>query len=144
MVRHTVGHFAKKHPEGAAPDPRIAAALAPCAQGEGLDCAAAFELVRTASISPQEVGRSADLMEIPVVRCQLGLFGYHPEKRVVKPLAAVPPELRAAIESNLVDNRLPCTAAFKIAEDLQVAKMKVAAACETLKIRVSHCQLGAF
>lgn len=144
MVRHTIGHFAKKHPEGATPEPRIAKALASAAQGEGLDCAAAFELVRTASVSPQEIGRSADLMEVPVIRCQLGLFGYHPQKRVVKALAVVPPELREAIERNLVDNRLPCAAAFRIAEDLQLSKMKIAAACEALKIRLSHCQLGAF
>lgn len=144
MARHTLGHFAKKHPEGATPDPRIADALATCAREKGLDCVAAFKLARTASISPQEVGRSADLMEIPVVRCQLGLFGHHPEKRIVKPLAVIPTELRAAIERNLVDNRLPCSAAFRIAEGLHLAKMKVAAACETLKIKVSHCQLGAF
>jgi hypothetical protein len=144
MTQKDGGHFAKKHPVGATPDPRIAEKVKALAQGGGLGCTAAFEIVRTMSVSPQEVGRCADLLEMPVTKCQLGLFGYQPEKRVVKPDPVVAPQLREAIERHLVDNRLPCRAAFKISDDLQLPKMKVAAACEALKIRVSKCQLGAF
>ena len=82
-------------------------------------------------------------MELRIGRCQLGLFGY-PEGKAVYPAAAVAPDLDAAIRGRLADGRLHCKAAWEIAAERKLARMEVSYACETLKIRIKHCQLGAF
>jgi hypothetical protein len=109
-----------------------------------LSCTAAFDLAREFDVAPGVVGAAADKLDIHLLECQLGLFGYKPEKKIVKPLEAVEPEFEKAIRSALVNDRLPCRAAWDIAERFQVAKMTVSAACETLGVKIRPCQLGAF
>jgi hypothetical protein len=53
-------------------------------------------------------------------------------------------EVEAAIKNALVDDRLTCAAAWKIAEENGIAKLDVANACETLGVKIASCQLGAF
>jgi hypothetical protein len=79
-----------------------------------------------------------------VVKCQLGLYGYKPNKRIVKPAEAVSPDLEKAVRDALQNGRLPCAAAWEVAERLGLRKMEVSAACETLGIKISACQLGSF
>ena len=83
-------------------------------------------------------------MELRIVTCQLGLFGYAPRKRIVEAAPEVDAALKAAIERNLEEGRLSCRAAWSIAEELGIARMAVSSACETLGIKLSGCQLGAF
>ena len=109
-----------------------------------LSCATAFEVVRGLGVSPGSVGAAADGMNVHLLACQLGLFGYKPEKKVVKPLDAVDPALASAIRSALENDRLPCRSAWEIAERFHVEKMTVSATCETLDIKIRPCQLGAF
>jgi hypothetical protein len=91
-----------------------------------------------------EVGVTIDLLEIRLKRCQLGLFGYGQKKGVVKPAVKVSTELEKAIHGALADGRLPCLAAWKIADGMGIARMDVSSACEALKIKIKPCQLGAF
>jgi hypothetical protein len=44
----------------------------------------------------------------------------------------------------MTDNRLPCLAAWEIAEKLGIKRLDVCAACEHLRIKIKPCQLGAF
>jgi hypothetical protein len=78
-----------------------------------------------------------------IVKCQMGLFGYRPKKRPVKPAEGVSPVRGAAIRESLLDDRLPCISVWEIAERLKVSKMKVASASEALGVKISDCQLGA-
>lgn len=114
------------------------------AKNNELPCAAAFGLARRLYLSPVEVGRAADRLHVRLVKCQLGLFGYRPEKRIVRPAATVDPALADAIQKSLENGRLPCAAAWRLAERFQIGKMAVSAACETLGIKIKPCQLGAF
>lgn len=114
------------------------------AVNRALSCAAAFDIALALGASPGAVGAAADEMDIHLLECQLGLFGYKPEKKIVKPLGALNPEMAAAIRSALMNDRLPCRSAWEIAERFQVKKMTVSAACETLGIKIRPCQLGAF
>jgi hypothetical protein len=91
-----------------------------------------------------EVGVAIDLMDIQLERCQLGLFGYGEKKLIVKPAENVPSDLEKAIRDALAGGRLPCAAAWRIAEAFGIAKTDVSSACEALKIKVKPCQLGAF
>ncbi len=84
-----------------------------------------------------------DRLKIRLTKCQLGLFGYTPEKKIVKPAAEVNDTLKAAIEGAMVDERLPCAAAWDIAAQAGISKMALSAVCEALGIKVKPCQLGA-
>lgn len=117
-------------------------------QGKAIDekiaCAAVFQITGELGADPAEAGRTLDLMDISIIKCQLGLFGFTPEKKVIKPAASVSDVMKSEVESRLADGRLPCAAAWEIAARLKVAKMDVASACETLGIKIKPCQLGAF
>ena len=136
--------FSKKHSAGLSPDPAIAGAILEKVKDGKISCAAAFAIAREVKGLPKEVGIAIDLMEFHITRCQLGLFGYTPEKKVITPLESVDPELTAAIEEKLADGRLSCKDAWEIASRMNLPKMTVSSACETLKIKVKPCQLGAF
>ena len=83
-------------------------------------------------------------MNYRLVKCQLGLFGYTPEKKIVRAAKTVDADLKEALQESLVNNRLPCESAWDIAERFQLRKMALSSACETLGIKVKPCQLGAF
>jgi hypothetical protein len=136
--------YAKKHPPESKPREEISRAVAERAKEAKLPCAVAFTLVKDLKATAAEVGLAADLQEIAIVKCQLGLFGYQPEKRIVKPAASVSPALEEAIRKGLKNGRLPCATAWRIAEQSGLPKMEVSSACEALKIKVTPCQLGAF
>lgn len=114
------------------------------ASGEELACKKALEAAGEAKTTPALIGRYADDMGLNLIACQLGLFGFRPEKKIVEPLDSVPSALSAEIEKNLACGRLPCSTAFEIAKKLGLGKMEVSSACETLKISIKPCQLGAF
>jgi hypothetical protein len=109
-----------------------------------LSCASAFKVAAAWGVAPAAVGELADRLGLHICKCQLGLFGYPPQKKIVSPLDHVDPELSAAIREVLESERLPCRRAWEIADRLGVSRMKVSAACESLGIKIKPCQLGAF
>ena len=143
MTHKDAGRYATKHAPGGSPDERIAGAVREKAAEGELACAEAEQIGAALSVPLAEIGRTLDLLELRIGRCQLGLFGY-PEGKAVHPAAAVAPNLDAAIRGRLADGRLPCKAAWEIAAERKVARMEVSSACETRKIRIKPCQLGAF
>jgi hypothetical protein len=145
----TMVHHKEKRPDLRRPvdwkaDPRLLSAVKDRAREGEMPCAAAFAIAEKIKVSPREVGFTADELGISLTKCQLGLFGYRPEKRVAKPAESVAPPLEGAIRSSVSNGRLPCQAAWEIAERLHLKKMEVASACEALKIKIGPCQLGAF
>lgn len=144
MTHEDAGHYAAKHPAGTQPDPRIAEAVKREVSDGKITCSAAFKISRDLNAPPARVGTVIDLLEVRIEKCQLGLFGYRPTWRIVKPAESVSPQLAENIKGSLVDNRLPCTLSWEIAKKLGLAKMDVSSACETLGIKISSCQLGSF
>lgn len=112
-------------------------------EGE-LSCAAAFKLSKEQNISPDQIGRYADALDIRLSKCQLGLFGHQPDKKIVEPMLEIPPELKTAIETRLDDGKLTCKSAWEIATEIKIGKMSISNACEGMKIKIKPCQLGAF
>jgi hypothetical protein len=143
MTRSDAGRYSAKHAPGGSPDERIAGAVREKAAAGEITCSDAERIGASLNASLAEIGRTLDLLELRIGRCQLGLFGY-PEGKAIHPAAAVAPDLDEAIRGRLADGRLPCKAAWEIAAERKVARMEVSAACETLKIRIKPCQLGAF
>jgi hypothetical protein len=81
MARKDKGHYAKKHPSDREIDQKVAEAVKGRISEEEISCAAAFKIVSDLEVSPLEVGFTIDVLEIPVTKCQLGLFGYNPQKK---------------------------------------------------------------
>ena len=144
MTRQKGQKFADKHAPNIQIDQRIRDHINRHAKNNELPCALAFKIADELNVSPAEVGKTADLLEMMLVKCQLGLFGYSPSKKVVKPKAPENQDLERAIRDALVDGDLSCEKAWEIAHSFDVPKMTVSAVCEQLKIKVKPCQLGAF
>jgi alkyl sulfatase BDS1-like metallo-beta-lactamase superfamily hydrolase len=144
MTHEDAGHYAAKHSLDTRLDPKIAGAIKKKISEGKITCAAASKIADKLGVSPADVGVAIDLMEVRISRCQLGLFGYSPEQRIVKPAENVTLELEDMIRKSLVNNRLSCASAWGIARKMSIPKMSVSAACEALKIKISSCQLGSF
>jgi hypothetical protein len=144
MSKDKDGHFAKKHPTGLKTDDRITEALKQRVSDGTIPCAVAFKMASELDVTPDLVGKTADLLELRLGKCQMGLFGYEPNKRIVKPAETVSEELETCINKGLRDNRLSCKKAWEIAKKLDLRKMAVSSACERLGIKINACQLGAF
>ena len=136
--------FSEKYGPDAKPDRSIRDLILKRAQSGELPCAVAFEIAKDLEVSPGEIGKNVDLLNFRLVKCQLGLFGYQPKKKIVKPLPTMAPDLKDTIQEELVEGRLPCAKAWSIASRLKVPKMKVSRACEAMGIKIKPCQLGAF
>jgi hypothetical protein len=144
MAHTDADRYAAKHPEGRTLNKKIADAVRKRAANGEINCADASAIAENFRVGMLEVGVTIDLLEIRLKRCQLGLFGYGQKKGVVKPAVKVSTELEKAIRGALADERLPCLAAWKIADGMGIARMDVSSACEALKIKMKPCQLGAF
>ena len=143
MARKDKGHFSTKHP-GASIKKEVAELLKKKKVDGAMTCPLAFQAAGELKLTPAEIGQALDILEIPISKCQLGLFGYSPVSRIIQPAESVAEDLEAAIRAAMSDGRLPCAAAFQIARDFKLAKIRVSSACEKLKIKISACQLGAF
>jgi hypothetical protein len=125
-------------------DPALKDGLQRQAREGELPCAVAFKLASALGRPPAGIGEAADLLGIRLVKCQLGLFGYSPEKKIVSASPAADPAMETAIREKLEGGRLSCRRAWEIAAAFQVRKMAVSAACEAMQIKIKPCQLGAF
>ncbi len=144
MARKPARHFAAKHPPGTTCNPQIAEAVKQKTSDGRITCTDAHDIAQQLKVSPAEVGRCVDLLEYRLSQCQLGLFGYRPQKKLIKPIQEVPPKLAQAIAELQMGNRISCISCWDIAEKFGSSKVKVASVCETLQIKISACQLGTF
>jgi hypothetical protein len=144
MTHSDAGNYKAKHSSNVKINDKIAQAVEKKIIDGIITCADAEIIASKLRVTMQGVGVAVDLMEIRIGRCQLGLFGYSPKKIIVKPADIVPGELERSIREALVNGRLPCTAAWQIADKFNIPKMEVSSACEALKIKIKPCQLGAF
>ncbi len=145
MTHEYEGRYRTKHAPNAGVDSKIGELIHEKARNRRLSCASAFTIARETGTSPAKIGESADLLEVKITACQLGLFGYQKGSRnIVEPAESVPAELAEALKARRVKGRLPCIEAWAVAEQFGLSKMEITAACETLGIRLSQCQLGTF
>lgn len=136
--------YSRKQAPGYKPDPVLVQAIKANLKDHMLPCAVAFKIAAAEQAPPIEVGKAADALEIPLAKCQLGLFGYKPEKKIVKAETEASPVLLAAIRAALKNDRLPCAAAWQIADQFKMTRLKVSNVCQGNGIKIKPCQLGAF
>jgi hypothetical protein len=124
-------------------DARLKDEISKRSQAGELPCAVAFSIAELLRLAPADVGRAVDQLDIRLIKCQLGLFGYKPEKKIVQ--AQTPtPEIENAIRNASAAGKLSCRSAWDIASRFKVSKMAVSAACEAVAVKIKPCQLGAF
>jgi hypothetical protein len=136
--------FSDKHGPAASVDDSVKARVIADAKNGELPCAVAFKIADQLKTTAAEVGKAVDLLDFRLVKCQLGLFGYKPRKKIVTAKFPEEPRLEKAIRSALTDEKLTCRDAWDIARQFQIPKMAVSGACEALQIKIKPCQLGAF
>ena len=136
--------FSEKHAVDTQMDPAVKQKVEDKTINNEISCAAAFQIAEELKATPADVGKGIDLLDIRLVKCQLGLFGYGPGKKAVKPKPPQSRDLEEAIRAALAEKKLSCRAAWDIAHRFNVPKMAVSAACEALSIKIKPCQLGAF
>ena len=144
MAHQDKGKYFEKHPKDAIIDEGLKEEILAQAQDNNITCKKAEEIAGNKGVAIGDVGKAIDILNINITECQLGLFGYGDKKKIVHPAKEVAPELKTKIERALQNGRLSCAVAWKIAADLNIPRMRVCAACETLKIKIKPCQLGAF
>jgi hypothetical protein len=145
MSRKKGESFAGKHAgKNVKIDEQISTVLLAKAVNGEISCANAIEIARKLNKGIDVVGVNIDLAELHINKCQLGIFGYTPNKRILKAAAFVAPELEASIRKALVNGCLPCITAWDIADSRQIPRMDVASACEKLGVKIKPCQIGAF
>lgn len=136
--------LADKHGPDAKPDSLIKYEILKHSLNSELSCASAFLIANELNVSPDKVGMTADLINCRLVKCQIGLFGYKPDKKIVRPVKTANQNLKNTITDNLVEGKLECKIAWDIASRFKVNKMTVSSICEDMNIKINKCQLGAF
>jgi len=143
MAHQDAGRYAAKHPPGTSVAPSVEQAIREKLTENKIACRVAHEIAATLGISPHDVGVGIDLLEARISHCQLGLFG-HGQKEDTPSSLPVDPDLRSAIEAALIDGRLRCVDAWRIADTRGIPRVRVAKACDAMNLKVTKCQLGAF
>ena len=85
--------------------------------------------------------------DIYVQTGQLGLFGWGKKPNHGKDIHAadsVSVEIKSALEEVAENGAVTCAALWAIANRLGAERKAVSAACDTLRLKIRVCQLGAF
>ena len=143
MAHEDAGHYAAKHKDTELNE-KIAVKVREKMSDNSLSCGAAHAIAEELKVKPSGVGVTLDLLEVRIGKCQLGLFGYGEKKRIVKSADEVALALQEEIQSNLVGGRLPCRAAWELAEKFKMKRLDLANACEKLRVKINSCQIGSF
>jgi hypothetical protein len=143
MTHKDTGHYAGKR-RGADLNEAIATKIKEKMSEKRISCAEAHGIAVNLNVDPADVGTTIDLLEVRIIKCQLGLFGYGKEKNIPPLSDQINPAIKSAIKSSLVNDRLACLTAWEIAKKFNVSKPMISAVCEVMQIKISPCQLGAF
>jgi hypothetical protein len=141
---HGEKNFSEKHSRMDAVDPALKSFILDRVEAGELSCKKAFDIADELTAPVGKIGKTIDLLNIKLIKCQLGLFGYKPKKKALKPLRAVDPDLKHAIMEALTEEKLSCRRAWEISSQFNVSKITVSSTCEYLGIKIGDCQLGAF
>jgi hypothetical protein len=53
-------------------------------------------------------------------------------------------EMKARIKAEAPEGRIPCAAAFRLAQELSLSRQDLGELLNELKIKITQCQLGCF
>jgi len=147
MTHKDAGKYSTKHRSGITFNEQVARMVREKSPGGELACVTGEKISKELEVEISEVGITADLLEIKIKKCQLGLFGYGKKPNHGKDIQAadsVSDEMKRAIEEAAENGEITCAALWTIADRLGTKRKEVSATCETLKLKIRDCQLGTF
>ena len=147
MTHEDSGKYALKHPPGIRPNEQIAKEIREKSPGGELACGMGEKISKELKVDISEVGITADLLEMKIKKCQLGLFGWGKKPNHGKDIHAadsVSVEMKGALEKAARNGAVACASLWEIADRLGVDRKAVSAACDALRLKIRMCQLGAF
>jgi len=147
MTHEDEGKYSAKHRSGTIINEQVARMVRAKSPGGELACVTGEKISKELEVEISEVGVTADLLEIKIKKCQLGLFGYGKKPNHGKDIQAANPvsdEMKCAIEEAAENGEVTCAALWTIADRLGTKRKEVSAACDTLKLKIRECQLGTF
>ena len=147
MTHEDAGKYALKHPPGTGPNEKIAKAIRQKSPGGTLACGMGEKISKELKVDISEVGITADLLEMKIKKCQLGLFGWGRKPNHGKDIHAadsVSVKIKSALEEVAENGVVTCAALWTIADRLGAERKAVSTACDTLGLKIRVCQLGAF
>lgn len=111
-----------------------------------IGCAQLFEIAAELGTTPAQIATAANGIELRIVHCQLGAFGYEDfgERRLLRALPELPAAIATELVGGLVDGRLPCASAWRIGRQFGLPRFIIGCAAETKGLRIGPCQLGCF
>lgn len=113
-----------------------------------LPCAVAHYIAASLNLDPIEVGRVATKTGTKIYQCQLGLFGYgrkgKSEYKITGRKVDVDQEVLDLIKAQVTDGRISCARLWEIADSQGIMRNEAGNAADSLGIKVTPCQLGAF
>ena len=113
-----------------------------------LPCAVAHFIAAFLKVTPLEVGKAATANGVRLYECQLGLFGYgrkgQSNHKITGRKVEIGQELLDLIKSSASDGRISCAGLWKIADDAGIVRCEAGNAADSLGVKITPCQLGAF
>jgi hypothetical protein len=137
------GNYAKKH-AGEQLDQALAGPIMQASSNGKLACASAHRLAKAQNCLPKQIGTQADLLELRIAQCQLGLFGHAKGKKDSNFDADITPQLKDRILERQSGGRIACKTCWELAKKFEISKLNMGLVCEQLEIRIKPCQLGIF
>ena len=147
MTHEDAGKYAAKHTPGTNPDEKLAAAVKTKVVNNGITCGATEAIAKDLGLAMAAVGQTADLLELKIHKCQLGLFGWGAEQKHGKDIRAVETvaeDLKDVLSTTAREGVVTCAELWGIASRLGIERKKASSACETLNLKIRGCQLGTF
>jgi hypothetical protein len=156
MTINSKKSFAAKHNSDLKPDIIIQQEITKLINNNRLPCKAAFKIAKKLGVSAEQVGKTADLINCRLIGCQLGLFGYKTKNNKAIPEGSaddnlpkgipkdLPKDLKEAITDRLVHEKLRCKDCWDIASRFKISRIAVGRLCNSMNIKITECQLGAF
>ncbi len=109
-----------------------------------LPCTVAFTITEKLDVSPRMVGDKVNELKIRITNCQLGCFAVEKATRPGLDNMEIATALAEELQAAMINQQLPCSAAFEAAGKLKVSRKQVGDATTKLNIRLINCQLGCF
>lgn len=126
------------------PDETIAEKIKERMENGYLSCSVAFKLADQLGLSNGEMGRYADVLDLRLTKCRIGLFGYGKGVKLVKQLELVDTVLESRVDQFVKNERVNCEDVLKVADEFKISPVQVGSVCQTRGIKIKNCCLGAF
>ena len=113
-----------------------------------MPCAVAHYIAASLGIEPLEVGKVATEVGARLYQCQLGLFGFGRKGKsgykITGRKIEVGQEVMDLIKNAASNGRISCAKMCEIADQAGVTRPEAGNAADSLGIKITPCQLGAF